>query len=118
MFETKRNDVELLRDILESIEKVQRYTEGMTFEQFSGNEMTIDAVARNFGIIGEAAGRLNKEKIVDRFPEIEWRNVTGFRHKIVHDYFEIDVRIVWEIRSQNLPKLKTQITEIITELES
>lgn len=118
MSETKRNDAELLRDILESIEKVERYIEGMNFVQFSEDEMTVDAVARNFGIIGEAAGRLNREKIVERFPEVEWRKVTGFRHKIVHDYFDIDVRIVWEILSHNLPKLKTQITQIITQLES
>lgn len=89
----------------------------MTFLQFSNNELIIDAVVRNFGIIGEAAGRLSKEKIVERFPEIEWRKVTGFRHKIVHDYFAIDKRVVWEIRSQNLPKLRTQIIEIITQLE-
>jgi uncharacterized protein with HEPN domain len=106
MPETKRNDAELLRDILESIEKVERYTEGMTFVQFSKDELTIDAVARNFGIIGEAAGRLNKEKIVANFPHVDWRNVTSFRHKIEHDYFDIDVRIVWEIRSNNLPEMK------------
>lgn len=88
----------------------------MNFSEFSENDLTADAVARNFSLLGEAAGRLDKEKDKDKFPEVQWRNITGFSHKIVHDYFAIDARIVWEIIVHHLPALKTQINQIIQKL--
>ena len=83
----------LIEDILASAEKIQRYTAGMTFEQFTVDEKTTDAVARNFEIIGEAANRL-PEEVRSQYTNIDWDRIRGFRNRIVHDYFGMDYSIV------------------------
>lgn len=94
----------LIEDILTSAEKIQRYTAEMTFEQFTLDEKTSDAVARNFEIIGEAANRLPNE-FKAQYPNIDWDRIRGFRNRIVHDYFGIDYSIVWKIIESYLPEL-------------
>lgn len=110
---SERSDIELLRDIQESIEKIRQYTTGMTFEDFEKDDRTADAVARNFGIIGEAAGRLSKG-LREAYPDVPWRDITGLRHKIVHDYFSLDYEIIWEVLESELPGLQKQIEDILT----
>ena len=83
----------LLCDILESIDRVPQYIEGMSFEAFSSDQKTIDAVVRNLEIIGEAANRLPDE-FKDKHPEVEWYKVVGLRNRIIHDYFGIDLKII------------------------
>ncbi len=80
----------------------------MTFETFLADSKTIDAVIRNFEIIGEAANRL-PEAFRENHPEIDWFKIRGFRNRIVHDYMGIDLSIVWMIRSQYLPDLLNQL---------
>jgi uncharacterized protein with HEPN domain len=104
----------LIEDILESARKIQRYTAGMDFEQFTLDEKTIDAVVRNFEIIGEAANRL-PDDFRDRYSDVEWNRIRGFRNRIVHDYFGIDYSIVWNIIENFLPQLATNIESIINE---
>src|SRR5437868_14064709 len=94
----------LIDDILMSAGKIQRYTAGMTFEQFTVDEKTADAVARNFEIIGEAANRLPNE-FKAQHTNIDWDRIRGFRNRIVHDYFGIDYSIVWKIIETFLPEL-------------
>ena len=98
----------LIDDILASAEKIQRYTAGMTFEQFTLDEKTADAVARNFEIIGEAANRLPDE-FKSQHPNIDWDRIRGFRNRIVHDYFGIDYSIVWKIIEDFLPELSREL---------
>ncbi|MBP7436852.1 MAG: DUF86 domain-containing protein, partial [Bacteroidia bacterium] len=69
-------------------------TDGLTYEDFCKDNKTIDAVIRNFEIIGEATGRL-PEVFKDQHTEIDWHKIRGFRNRIVHDYFGIDYSIVW-----------------------
>jgi uncharacterized protein with HEPN domain len=95
----------LLNDIIESIDRAGEYIEGMTFEVFSSDQKSIDAVVRNLEIIGEAANRLPGE-FKEKHPEVEWHKVIGLRNRIVHDYFGIDVKIVWEIMHSDLPVLR------------
>lgn len=83
----------LIEDILAAAEKIQRYTDGLTFNEFTIDEKTADAVIRNFEIIGEAANRLPDE-FRTRHSNIEWDRIHGFRNRIVHDYFGIDYSIV------------------------
>jgi len=78
-----------------------QYTDGMTFEEFAKDSKTIDAVIRNFEIIGEAANRL-PEDFKDSHTQIDWHRIRGFRNRIVHDYMGIDFGIVWEIRNNYL----------------
>jgi uncharacterized protein with HEPN domain len=104
----------LIEDILEAAEKIQRYTAGMTFEQFTLDEKTADAVARNFEIIGEAANRLPQD-FKAQFPSIDWNRIRGFRNRIVHDYFGIDYEIVWKIIETYLPALESDLTKLNVE---
>jgi uncharacterized protein with HEPN domain len=82
--------------MLQSAQKIKRYTKGLDFDSFLADEKTMDAVVRNFEIIGEAANRIDPD-FRNKNPEIEWSRIRGFRNRIVHDYFGIDYEIVWEI---------------------
>jgi uncharacterized protein with HEPN domain len=79
--------------MLESALKIKRYVEGMDYESFISDEKTVDAVVRNFEIIGEAANRIDPDFKI-RYPELEWKRIRGFRNRIIHEYFEIDLEIV------------------------
>lgn len=81
---SKRSLELLVEDIWESIEKIERYIEGMTQDNFQSDEKTTDAVVRNFEIIGEAAGRL-PEDFTSRYSEIEWVKIIGLRNKFRQD---------------------------------
>lgn len=98
----------MVSDILESAYRILDYTAGQNFEDFTKDSKTVDAVIRNFEIIGEAANRLPQE-FKDRFPEIEWHRIRGFRNRIVHDYFGIDYSIVWVIKEAFLPQMILQL---------
>lgn len=108
---SKREPKLLISDILESAYKILDYTAGLSFEEFTKDNKTVDAVVRNFEIIGEAANRL-PEEFKDRFPEIDWHRVRGFRNRIVHDYFGIDYSIVWVIKEIFLPQMIEQLNTI------
>ena len=101
----------LVEDIIESGNKILFYTEGLSFEQFTGDSKTVDAVIRNFEIIGEAANRLT-EDFKDKNTNIDWHRIKGFRNRIVHDYMGIDYTIVWEIRNTFLPQLLKDIQKV------
>jgi uncharacterized protein with HEPN domain len=109
---SKRKPDILLQDIEESIKKIKIYTSGMSFESFQNDDKTIDAVIRNFEIIGEAANRIPDE-VKDKFNEVNWHRIRGFRNRIVHDYMGVDLEIIWEIIEKNLDELNEQIEEII-----
>jgi uncharacterized protein with HEPN domain len=112
---SKREAPLLLQDINESIKKIKSYTIGMSFEMFQNDDKTIDAVIRNFEIIGEAANRIPDE-IKEKFNNLNWHRIRGFRNRIVHDYMGVDLEIIWEIIEKNLDELKVQIEEIINQI--
>ena len=109
---SKRNNDLLIQDILDSAEKILKYTEAITFEEFQNDAKTVDAVIRNFEIIGEASNRL-PEEFRELHHEIDWHKIRGFRNRIVHDYFGIDYSIVWQIKETFLPILISQLNQII-----
>ena len=102
----------LLEDMLESCERILEYTQGLSFEDFKKNYLVVDAVVRNFTIIGEAAGRI-PENFKETHQDIEWDRIRGFRNRVVHDYFGIDYQIVWLIIENNIPELRDLIKKII-----
>ena len=107
---SSRDHLFLLEDMLDAAQKIQKYTLGLTQESFIEDDKTIDAVIRNFEIIGEAANRIDDDFKIQH-PYIEWRKLRGFRNRIVHDYFGIDYKVVWEIIANDL-------TYLIDSLES
>lgn len=106
----------LIEDILDSAKKIQRYTAGLSFEGFVSDEKTVDAVARNFEIIGEATNRL-PDDFKAQYSTIDWGRIRGFRNRIVHDYFGIDHSIVWNIIQNFLPDLITHLSDFINKLK-
>lgn len=109
---SSRDLILLLEDMLESALKIKRYTSNHNFELFIVDEKTIDAVVRNFEIIGEAANRIDPDFRTQN-PEIEWNRIRGFRNRIVHDYFGIDYEIVWTIVENDINDLIDQIEKLI-----
>jgi len=108
---SKRDLRLLLEDIIESIEKIERYTEAHSLDQFYNDEKTVDAVVRNFEIIGEASKQVNKSDKFE-FNQIPWRKMVGLRNRIIHEYFGIDLNIVWQIKMDFLPKLLMELKAI------
>ena len=101
----------LLNDMLDSIDRIEQYTKGMSFEAFSNDQKTIDAVARNLQLIGEASSRLPDDFKEEHFG-LEWHKIIGLRHRIVHDYFGIDIEIIWQILRKDLPALHANLPRI------
>ena len=81
---SKRSSDLLLLDMMEAAVKILKYTQGLTFEDFLADDKTIDAVVRNFEIIGEASLRIDEDFRLEN-PQIEWKKLRGFRNRIVHD---------------------------------
>ena len=109
---SKRDIQLLLEDIAESCEKIISYTKDMDYESFTLDTKTIDAVVRNFEIIGEAANKISTE-FKSEHNTIIWRRIIAFRHRIVHEYFGIDYSIIWKITEENIPELLQQIKKLI-----
>jgi uncharacterized protein with HEPN domain len=113
---SKRDTLLLIEDMLQSSLKIKKYTAGLNFESFSEDEKTIDAVVRNFEVNGEAANRIDENYRISN-PQIEWVRIRGFRNRIVHEYFGIDLSIVWEIIQSYLEKLILDLNEIIVKIQ-
>jgi len=109
---SKRDSHELLiDDIIECGDKILRYTHNMSYDDFASNDLVLDAVIRNFEIIGEAANRLSDD-FKDLYPTIEWHRIRGFRNRIVHDYAGVDTTIVWGIINNFLPDMLIRLKSI------
>lgn len=93
-----------IEDILESIARIQRYLEGMDQSEFIEDDRTMDAVIRNFGIIGEAASHL-PEEARSAHPEVPWNRMKGLRNLVIHEYFGVSPEILWSTAKDDLPPL-------------
>ncbi len=100
-----------LNDILLSIEKIKKYGRTLSFEKFSQDEKTIDAVVRNLEIIGEAVKHIPPE-IRSKYA-YDWKSVAGLRDILIHEYFGVSIKIVWDIIQNELPELEKKVREIM-----
>jgi uncharacterized protein with HEPN domain len=108
-----RRDIKLyLEDILAAIEKINAYTEGISFEQLHQQGMLLDAVLHNLEIIGEAAKHMPND-LRARYPQVEWRKIAGLRDIVAHEYFGISLEIVWDILKNKLPELRIQVKNML-----
>ena len=107
-----RDDREKLQDILEAIERIERYSK-LGKSNFEENELIQVWITNNLQIIGEASRALTAG-FRERHPEIPWSQAIGMRNILVHNYFEIDVEIVWSVVEQNLPDLKNKMQKILS----
>src|SRR5665648_150323 len=100
-----------IEDILTSIKKIQTYVKNLSLEEFSHDEMRIDAVLRNLEIIGEAAGRIPPD-VREINPDIEWRKIVGLRNILIHEYSGVNLKIVWDIIENKLNPLKAELLKV------
>jgi uncharacterized protein with HEPN domain len=107
----KRDPDPLIEDMLAAFRKIERYTVDMDHERFRQDEKTIDAVARNLEILGEATRQL-PEEFIAQFPNVPWRQMAGLRNRIVHDYFGLDLEIIWQVVRHDLPQLRIQLENL------
>lgn len=108
-----RPDALYLRHMLDAIDRVIEATQRVTREDFNRDWMIQDAIVHELQILGEAAGRVSKE-LTDRHPELPWRKVTGLRHKIVHDYFAVDLEVVWDTATLDAPAVRPIVEALLT----
>ena len=101
-----------LEDIVQAAQKIDRYISELSLQTFSADEKTIDAVVRNLEVIGEAVRNI-PGNIRERYPEIEWHRIAGLRNILIHEYFAISMKIIWDIVTNKLPILEQQIKKII-----
>ena len=104
-----------LEDILECCRNARSYIGELTFEEFAEDRKTIDAVVRNLEIIGEAVKNIPAE-ILERRPEIEWKQVARFRDIVIHRYFRIRLTVVWDILENQLTELEHAVESILSTL--
>jgi uncharacterized protein with HEPN domain len=100
--------------ILDAISKIQRYATGLTEDSFAGQSMAVDAIIRNFQVIGEAVRHVPDE-VQARYPQVPWSLMQGMRHILVHDYYAVKLDIVWRTIQQSLPPLLEPLREILSE---
>lgn len=108
----RRNNRLFIEDILEAMGKIKRYIKGLTYETFIKNEIVIDAVIRNLEVIGEASRNI-PEQVREKYAEIPWKRMIGLRNIAIHGYFGVDLSIIWEIITRNLPETKPKIASML-----
>lgn len=109
-------DRERLEHILAAIDRIQRYTSSKTYDDLAADDMMYYAVVKNIEIIGEAANMLTPEFQAEHI-ETPWKMVKGMRNYIVHEYFQIDDIVVWDVVVNNLSELREQIVRYLAETD-
>ena len=107
-----KNPKIFLEDILESINRIERYVKGKTKEEFLDNYEKQDAIIKRLEIIGEAVKNIPSET-KKKHPEIPWKDMAGMRNVLIHEYFGVIMDRVWDTAKNDIPKLKKQIQELL-----
>jgi len=102
-------------DIITFIKRIESYIQDLNFENFRENQLVIDGVIRNLVLIGEASKNLSSE-IRKKFSNIPWSEMIGLRNLATHGYFKIDLTIIWDIITKDIPENKQSIQNIFSEL--
>jgi uncharacterized protein with HEPN domain len=113
----KKNDSVYLSHILNSIERIEEYTKNMDKEDFLSHNLVQDGTIRQIEIIGEATKNLSKE-LRDKYPQIPWSDIAGMRDRLIHHYFGVNLKAVWDTVKVDIPVLKDEILTILHVLET
>ena len=109
---SKRHWRLLVEDILECIERIEQYVAGLQVDAFKASQITVDATVRNLEVIGEASRNI-PEDVKEAHPELEWEKIVGLRNRVIHEYFGVDLDIIWRIVNDELPALKAKMRELL-----
>ena len=107
-------DIIRLEHIIQAIERIKRYTLGKRFDDLVKDDMMYYAVVKNIEIIGEAANLLTNE-FKSEHPDTQWKLITGMRNYIVHEYYQVDNTVIWDVIQDDLPQLENQVTNYLKE---
>lgn len=112
----KRVYTDYVHDILDSIDDIEDFIKGMDFNDFKGDKKTVNAVIRSIEVIGEASKKFPKS-IKDKHSGIPWKKIGGMRDKLIHEYFGIDLEILWKVAKEEIKKIKPGVKQILSSLE-
>ena len=105
-----------LRDILKAGERIQAYTKDLTLESFQVDALRADAVLFNLMTIGEAIKSI-PDDLQAKAPNVRWRDISRFRDRVVHHYFKLDLKLVWEVVDEHLPILVEQVKQLLDDIK-
>ena len=111
-----KDDLIFIKHVLESIDAIEEFSEGLTKEELTSNRLKRNAIIKEIEIIGEAVKNISKETR-DKYKEVQWKDIAGARDKMIHHYFGVDIDTIWKIIEKDLPLLKKQIKEIKKDLQ-
>jgi len=104
-----------LQHIQDAIEEIESYTADISFEQFSSTSLIFNASLKQLEIIGEASNQISNE-IRQSYSNTEWRKIIGLRNILIHEYFGVDDKIIWEIIKFDIPKFKIEVQNILNSI--
>lgn len=108
--------LDYIQDILDSIRDIESFIKGMTFEKFKKDRKTINAVVRSIEVIGEASKNI-PSAIKTKYANVPWKKMEGMRDKLIHEYFGVDVEILWKVSREEIKSLKSPMRQILKDLK-
>jgi uncharacterized protein with HEPN domain len=112
---TERDETVYVRHMLDAMDRLESYVKDLSLDELSTDWMRQDAIVRQLEILGEAAGRISRENC-DRIPEIPWALVTGMRHRLIHNYFEVNLEMVFDTVVTKVPELRQPLLKLLAQL--
>jgi uncharacterized protein with HEPN domain len=116
MKSSTERDIVRISHILDALGELEEYLKNADFENFLSNSMLHSACIRQLLIVGEASAHIS-EATQEKLSDIEWREIIGLRNILIHEYFGIDLRIVWEVITNDIPRFKTSLDKLIISLK-
>ena len=105
-----------LQDMIDSVNDVEAFTRGMAFGDFTKDRKTVNAVVRSIEVIGGATKNIPKS-IRDKYPLLPWKKMAGMRDRMIHEYFAVDLEILWKVVNDELPPLKPLLQDVLKDLD-
>jgi uncharacterized protein with HEPN domain len=112
----KRDYKLFIKDIISAMKSIEEFVEGLSLDEVKEDDKTSSAVIRKFEIIGEATRHV-PEDLKEKYPDIPWKRMAGMRDRLIHAYFGVDYRLVWEAIKIDIPKLRPRLEEVLADLE-